>query len=190
MGGWAPNYQIHSLLNYQEEVHQYASTFEAGRMLAGTHGNGFLAGRPEAVVEITPFWINHEPHQIDKVYCCGNSGPFLGGFLGGYYHGIAATPALLRWNFIKQRSSRLIPYAQGGFGLLWTTKVYPQYALGRYTSRFNFTPQLGAGESFFVRKNQSIDIGVRFIHATSWGLGEYNPGVSSLQFTAGYSWWK
>lgn len=128
-----------------------------------------------------------------NVYCCGNPGPFLGGFGPGTYHGASITPALLRWNFLKHESSRFVPWTQLGWGVLWTTQRFPQEApdLVEYTSHLNFTPQFGVGESIFVRRNQSLNFGVRAVHIYNAGLSSYDPGVNVvLLLSAGYSWWK
>ena len=77
--------------------------------------------------------------------------------------------------------------------MLWTAKRFPQGEgfPGTNTSIFNFTPQLGAGEDLFVRKNQSLNLGVRVVQYNNAGLGEFNPGVPyTLNFSIGYSWWE
>jgi len=90
-------------------------------------------------------------------------------------------------------SKRFVPWFQLGSGLLWTSQNFPQGtgAVGGNTSRVNFTPQVGFGESIFTKKNQSLALALKVVHISSAGLGEYNPGVNlTLQFTLGYSWWK
>jgi lipid A 3-O-deacylase len=94
---------------------------------------------------------------------------------------------------MNHNSSRHIPWLQAGAGVLWTNERFPQgdgYA-GTNTSIFNFTPQVGVGENLFVKKNQSLNVGMRVIQYNNAGLGEFNPGVPyTLNFSVGYSWWK
>lgn len=65
MGGWPPDFEIHSILHYQEEVIYSSASLEAGFMLTNTHGVGPFRGRAEAMLEVTPFWLAHEPKQED-----------------------------------------------------------------------------------------------------------------------------
>lgn len=198
MGGWPPYYEVHTpLLRYYEEIQFYSAGVEAGWMLTAIRGPGFLRGRGEGVAEAIPYWQEHAPGQLNQIYLAGSNTPaFLGGFPAYNQHGASITPVLFRWNFMKTNSSRFVPWAQIGQGILWTTQRFPQgkgnqAVPANHTSRFNFTPQVDFGGSIFVHRNQSINLGVRAIHYTSFGLGEYDPGISiAVEFTAGYSWWK
>jgi lipid A 3-O-deacylase len=195
-GGFAPNFVIGNLdlILYQKEEEFYTVTFEAGRMVTAAHGPGILKGRIETLGEIIPFWITHSPAQENIVH---SNNPFLNGGTAGFapysIHGLSFTPVLLRWNFMEHNSNRHIPWLQVGFGVLWTAQRFPQGEVfpGTHTSYFNFTPQLGVGEDLFVKKNQSLNVGVRIINFNNEGLGEINPGVPyTLNFGIGYSWWK
>lgn len=198
MGGWPPYYAVHSpQLHYSEDIRFFSAGVEAGRMLTKRHGPGFLRGRFESVVELMPYWQEHAPDQMFDVYLAGHSTPaFIGGFSAYDQHGISLVPALARWNFTRKAvASKVTPWLQVGTGILWTTKNFPQgegeHDPKPYTSRFNFTPQVDIGENVFIRDNQSIDFSVRAIHYTSFGLGEYDPGVNvAVEFSVGYSWWK
>ena len=195
-GGFAPHFVVGNidLILYQKEEEFYTVTFEAGRMLTVAHGPGILKGRVEALGEIIPFWITHSPAQENILH---SNNPFLNGATAGFapysIHGLSFTPVLLRWNFMEHNSNRHIPWLQAGAGVLWTAQRFPQGEgfPGTNTSIFNFTPQLGAGEDLFVKKNQSLNIGVRVINFNNEGLGEINPGIPyTLNFSIGYSWWK
>ena len=193
-GGYPPFYKVHRKFSYGEELEFYNTTLEAGRMLTGIHGRGFLRGRGESVIEVTPFWLAYAPKQVDLVSDPFSPSPFPNEFQAYSQHGISITPFLLRWNFLQSSSSRLVPWAQAGGGLLWTAHNFPRGEGGfppLPTSRINFTPQVDFGENIFVKKNQSINLGVRAVHISSADLGIYNPGINVLvEFTAGYSWWK
>jgi lipid A 3-O-deacylase len=195
MGGLPPSYELRNpILSYHEELDFYSAGLEAGRMVTAVRGSNFIKGRGEAIVEIFPYWQVNHPAQTVTVYVAPSRTPsFLGG-VGAYsVHGASVTPFLLRWNFMKKDTNRLVPWVQLGSGLVWTSQIFPQ-GYGNplvKTSRINFTPQVGFGENFFVRKKQSINLGVRAVHITNFGLTTYDPGVNVvLEFTAGYSWWK
>lgn len=198
MGGWPPYYTVHSpQLHYAEDIRFFSAGVEAGRVLTARHGPGILRGRLEAVAELMPYWQEHAPMQMFDVYLAGQSTPaFIGGYGPYDKYGISLVPALARWNFTRRAVlSRTTPWLQLGTGILWTTQEFPQ-GRGEHnpkpnTSRFNFTPQVDIGENVFIRENQSIDFSVRAIHYTSFGLGEYDPGINvAVEFAIGYSWWK
>jgi len=96
------------------------------------------------------------------------------------------TPFLLRWNFSQRDSARVVPWAQLGGGLLWTNHKFPVS-----TSVINFTPQVGVGVNIFNRPKHSVNFAMKVIHISDAGLSDYNPGLNqTLQFSAGYSWWR
>jgi lipid A 3-O-deacylase len=184
----------------------------AGRILTPAIGPGLLRGNFEYAVELFPFWQSYTP-VISRQNCApqsGNTNQFLCSApfrVGGTYSGVSITPILLRWNFAA--SERWMPWMQGGGGVIWTNHKYPPFGgppvsnggltagpvggngLTANTSVWNFTPQFGVGLHYFLRPNRSFDIGANAIHISSASLGDKNPGVNaSVQFTAGYSWWK
>jgi hypothetical protein len=198
-GGFPPDYTVHPpLLHYQEELLFLSAGLEAGRMLTAVHGSNFLRGRGEAVVELNPYWQVNHPAQTVAIYSPGSSTPSFSADVGAYsIHGVSITPFQFRWNLLKEDSSRFVPWIQPGFGLLWTNQDFPQgYGDAVVppivrTSHINFTPQVDFGENIFVRRNQSVSLGVQAIHVTNFGLSTYDPGVNVIVgFRAGYSWWR
>jgi lipid A 3-O-deacylase len=192
-GGYALDYHVGCLctIRYRKEQEFYSVTFEAGRMLTAVHGPSIFKGRAETLAEITPFWLTHSPAQENAIYSYTFHG--FAAFAPYSLHGLSFTPLLFRWNFMNHNSNRNIPWLQAGAGVLWTAHIFPQGGgyPGSYTSIFNFTPQLGIGENLFVKKNQSLNIGMRVVQYGNAGLGETNPGVPyTLNFSLGYSWWK
>jgi hypothetical protein len=196
MGGFPPDYETHNpFIRYHESLWFISAGLEAGRMLTSIHGPGVLRGRGEAVVELLPYWQEHAPTQLNSIYPANSNIPlhYKEGFPAYDQHGVSVTPALFRWNFMKDNRDRFVPWMQVGTGVLWTTQRFPQGDLlpGGLTDKFNFTPQVDFGESIFTRPKQSLNLGVRAIHYTNFGLGEYDPGISiAVEFTVGYSWWK
>jgi hypothetical protein len=77
-GGFTPDYEIQGLLNYTEEDKFFSAGMAAGRMLAAAHGRGLLRGRPEAVIEVIPYWEVDEPKQTDTFYFAGSNVPLPG----------------------------------------------------------------------------------------------------------------
>jgi len=195
MGGYPPFYEIHNpVLHYFKASYYYAGGFEGGRTITADHGPGFLRGQAEVMLEVLPYWQEYSPAQFFTVHLA-NGGTFIAGVTAYNIHGITATPALMRWNFVKRESSRSVPWAQAGGGILWTSIAFPQgegnSVLHGATSVFNFTPQVAFGDNIFLRKNQSLNFGIRAIHITNAGLGDVDPGINVLvQASIGYSWWK
>lgn len=172
----------------------------AGKVLTSDMGPGLLHGNFEYGIEFFPFWQSYTP-QFERRTCTGPavcSAPYK---TGGTYTGLSITPILLRWNFTGSGHRRVVPWAQGGGGLIWTNHKYPGVGgppydafndgPGANTSVWNFTPQFGVGVHYFLKPNRSLDFGANAIHISSASLGDKNPGVNaSIQFSVGYTWWK
>jgi lipid A 3-O-deacylase len=184
-----------------------------GKVLTPDFGPGLLRGNFEYAVEAFPLWQSYTPTSLRQnctyVTISGGqlascSAPYT---IGGTFTGVSVTPAVLRWNLVGTR--RLVPWLQGGGGVIWTNHKYPAFggppiSQGGVTnstigdnganadsSVWNFTPQFGVGAHYFLSSNRSIDIGANAIHISSASLGDKNPGVNaSVQLTVGYSWWK
>jgi hypothetical protein len=199
-GGFPPNYKIYETYS-TSFLPQYSSVqldllsagVQIGKMLSAARGRGFLRGQGEAVVEVMPFWLAHYPLQETRVcdppFGCGGDLPFRPYNIPG----ASVTPLLYRWNVTGRTSRRSIPWAQLGGGLLWTNHKFPvaDPITNANTSVINFTPQGAIGESIFISKNRSLDLAFKAVHISNAGLGVNNPGLNiTLQFSAGYSWWR
>jgi len=182
---------------------------QAGKVLTGPLGPGVLRGTFEYGVQIIPFWQSYTPtFQRNNCVTLASStiscsAPFT---VGGTFTGVSITPAIFRWNFASGK--KVVPWVQGGGGVIWTNHKYPAYggppytgvvgsgsyadnAINADTSVWNFTPQFGVGAHYFTRPNRSIDFSANAIHISSASIGDKNPGVNaSVQFSLGYSWWK
>jgi len=172
----------------------------AGKVLTPNVGPSILHGNFEYGVELFPFWQSYTP-KFERRLCTapGNcSAPYT---VGGTFTGISITPILLKWNFTGSGHSKIVPWAQGGGGLIWTNHKYPPFGGPPYnvfndgpnadTSVWNFTPQFGVGVHYFLSPRRSLDLGANAIHISSASLGDKNPGVNaSVQFSVGYTWWK
>ncbi len=197
-GGFAQNYKISYQFTLSTgqldapsasvKLDFWNAGFTGGRMLSALHGPGALRGRVETMLEVTPFWLARYPKQnlvfIDKLQNGTATQPGYGPI---DMHGASITPFLIRWNFQRRPDTHILPWAQVGGGLLWTNHKFP-YAGD--TSVINFTPQVGLGFNTRIRPHQTLDLGLKAILISNAGLGDNDPGVASLQFAAGYSWWK
>jgi hypothetical protein len=195
-GGFPPAYKIttYEYANYRVyfdlKLQLFSAGLEAGKQTRRFEGPRPLRGRGEAMLEIVPFWMARYPSQtITLLGTAGTIAPTQH-FDGESFHGASVTPFLLRWNFSQRDSARVVPWAQLGGGLLWTNHKFP-YSYYGSTSVINFTPQVGAGVNIFNRPKHSVNFAVKAIHISNASLGDHNPGLNqTLQFSAGYSWWK
>jgi hypothetical protein len=166
---------------------------QAGKVFTPNIGPGLLRGSFEYGVEVFPLWQSYTPRYESGGMCGLSCTPVYSA--GGTYTGVSITPVLLRWNFAA--SGRVVPWIQGGGGVIWTNHKYPPLApppigTSNYdTSVWNFTPQFGVGARYFLSPRRSLDFGANAIHISSASLGDKNPGINaSVQFTVGYTWWK
>jgi lipid A 3-O-deacylase len=170
----------------------------AGKVLTDPLGPGFLRGRFEYSAEVMPWWqgrtATFERYNLTATNdpnIAVSRGPYE---TGGAYNGISITPVLLRWDLGGSR--RILPFVQGGGGLIWTNHKFPPVgplpAPGHQgTSVWNFTPQFGVGFQYFLRPRRSITFNANAVHISNASLGDANPGVNAtVQFQIGYSWWK
>jgi len=190
-GGFPPAYQIDDPAgHFALRVELASAGFEAGRMLTAPHGPSLLRGRGEAMAEVIPFWLAYYPSQTQTMYFAGNLMPPASVQLASYSsRGASLTPFIFRWNLARRIRSRIVPWVQLGGGVLWTNHKFP--ILEGSTCVFNFTPQYGAGVNIFNDSGRSINLAVKMVHISNARLGNYNPGMNkTVQFSAGYSWWK
>jgi hypothetical protein len=170
----------------------------AGKVISPPWGPGLLRGQFEYSAEVMPWWqgrtATFERYNLTATNdpnIAASSGPYK---TGGAYNGISITPVLLRWDLGGSR--RILPFVQGGGGLIWTNHKFPPVgplpAPGHQgTSVWNFTPQFGVGFQYFLKPRRSITFNANAVHISNASLGDANPGVNAtVQFQIGYSWWK
>lgn len=201
-GGFPPLYKVY-LPNSPVPLYQmpglqlYSAGLELGKETRWKDGPRLLRGRGEAMLEVIPFWLARYPYQSQLVlYENGHTFEVVPGISSPArnFSGASITPFLLRWNFSDRTPGRIVPWAQLGGGLLWTNHKFPVASLLPYmddTSVINFTPQVGIGANAFISHRHSVNFAVKAIHISNAGLGDHNPGLNvTLQFSAGYSWWR
>jgi len=93
------------------------------------------------------------------------------------------SPLQLRYNFGSH--NKVVPYVEIGGGILGSSAQLPEN-----TYRFNFLDQGSLGLQFMRKGKPSIQAGVRYQHISNAGLGMHNPGINSMYFFGGFSWWR
>src|SRR5579862_762301 len=112
----------------------------------------------------------------------GNYELFLEAFGGPVYQGpgnyLVGGAVQLRYNFVQPRA-KLVPYAQLGFGGLYSdAHANPdQIELG---SPGEFTEQLSLGLNYFLTKRLALSGEYGFRHISNAGITHRNTGVNSL----------
>jgi hypothetical protein len=95
---------------------------------------------------------------VGYVFDQGNRDPVAGGF-----------NLLSRWHCL--RNGRFSVYVDGAVGAFYAEKTVPEGA-----TRYNFTPQAGAGMTLRIGRSTHLMAGGRFLHFSNAGLDENNPG--------------
>ena len=144
------------------DTHLFNVGFRAGRVMTGQHGPSFLRGNLQWVGDFSPVTVVSQETNV---------------------YGFSVTPALFKWNFTSKR--RFVPYFEAGGGLLFTRTTVPAF-----TSRVNFTPQAAFGLQVVTREKRAWSVAARYVHISNAGLETLNPGINSIQFTLGYSWFR
>ncbi len=156
-----------------------------GKVLTPAVGPGILRGQFEYAIELIPYWQAFTPKQT---YTLTTVDPPRQVTTGGTYTGLSMTPVIFRWNLVRWK--RVMPWLQGGGGLIWTNHKFPPNG-SRGTSVWNFEPQIGVGMHYFVKPDRAITFAANAVHISNASLGDANPGVNAtVQFQIGYTWWK
>lgn len=79
--------------------------------------------------------------------------------------------------------NHLVPYIEGGVGLLYTD--LRGFRLGGH---FQFLSQGGAGLSYFFTDNTALNLSWRFRHISNASLDDDNVGLNSYVFQVGFSY--
>jgi hypothetical protein len=134
-----------------------------GWVVTGPHLPGFLRGRFEYAVDAVPVYLIFQPANTA--------------------YGVGFNPLGLKWNF--ERRGRLSPYLDLGGGAMFSNHTVPMY-----TNNVNFTPSAAFGTHILGEKyNWSVEL--RYLHISSAGLGNYNPGLNTVQVRVGVGkFWK
>jgi len=102
---------------------------------------------------------------------------------GNYMEGFSA---LVRYNFVSH-GRRLIPYIQGGVGILFND-VYKDRSQDAIGQDLEFTPQIGLGIQYMLTNNWSIIAEGKCHHISNAGLSNRNDGMNALGASIGFAY--
>jgi len=147
----------HSVPGGTQHTEAFDLGFRYGWVITGPHLPGILRGRFEYTVDAVPVYLIFQP--ANTAYAVGFD------------------PLGLKWNF--ERRGRLSPYLELSGGVLFSNHDIPAY-----TNTVNFSPSAALGTHILGEKyNWSVE--VRYLHISSAGLGNYNPGLNTVQVRLG-----
>jgi hypothetical protein len=92
-------------------------------------------------------------------------------------YGAGFSPLGLKWNF--ERRGRLSPYFELNGGILFTNHDVPAG-----TNSLNFT-SAGALGTHILGEKYNWSIEARYLHISNAGLGNYNPGLNTVEVRLG-----
>jgi len=153
----------HSVPGGTQHTEAFNLGFRYGWVITGPHWPGILRGRFEYTVDAIPVYLIFQPTQT----------AYAGGF----------DPLGLKWNF--ERRGRFSPYFELSGGVLFSRRDIPSY-----TNNVNFSPSAALGTHILGEKyNWSME--VRYLHISNAGLGDFNPGLNTVQVRLGVGrFWK
>jgi len=153
----------HSVSGGTADTSVWNAGVRVGKVLTDEHGSGFLRGNLEYAVDLIPAYLLVFPGQTS----------YAGGF----------DPFILKWNFTSGR--KVAPYLEFGGGVLLSLDDVPPGA-----NSVNFMPQASFGVQIFTREKRAVSLAAKYVHISNAGLAAPNPGINTIQFSAGYHWFK
>jgi len=69
-------------------------------------------------------------------------------------------------------TSRIAPYIEGGFGIIYTTQHTREQS-----TQYNFLSQVGVGLQFFLNEKYALTGGYRYRHMSNAGIDSPNRGI-------------
>jgi lipid A 3-O-deacylase len=148
----------HSVPGGRGDTGIWSAGLRYGWVLTYPHGPGFLKGRFEYAVDAVPAYLIFQ--RSNTVY------------------GVGLNPLNLKWDFATR--GRIAPYVELSGGTLFTTDKVPPH-----TSSVNFTPAAALGAHILGRK-YAWAIEARYLHISSAGLGDLNPGLNTFEVRLGF----
>jgi len=153
----------HSVPGGTQHTEAFNLGFRYGWVITGPHLPGIFRGRFEYTVDAIPVYLIFQPTQT----------AYAGGF----------DPLGLKWDF--ERRGRFSPYFELSGGVLFSRRDIPSF-----TNNVNFSPSAALGTHILGEKyNWSME--VRYLHISNAGLGDFNPGLNTVQVRLGVGrFWK
>lgn len=89
----------------------------------------------------------------------------------------------LLFKYAYPLTERIYPYFEGGAGFVYMT----QHTLEQGT-QYNFVPQVGAGITYFIKKDKlALNLGYRYRHLSNCSVEHPNKGINVSTVLAGVS---
>jgi hypothetical protein len=109
------------------------------------------------------------------------------GVIRGPGNVVGGASLLLRYNFV-QPNCRLVPYIQGGGGILFNDiyKDHTQNAIGQVQE---FGLEAAVGCHYLVHPNWSVDLEADFLHISNAGMSRRNAGLNSVGGMVGVTYY-
>ena len=79
-------------------------------------------------------------------------------------------------------TEKIYPYAVGGGGM-----AYISQHTREQSTQWGFTPQIGAGISYFFRKDTALNVEYRYRHFSNANIKKPNDGINVNMFLVGIS---
>ncbi len=153
----------HSVAGGTSNTEVFNAGLRYGWVISAEHLPGLLRGRFEYTVDVVPVYLIFQPANTA--------------------YGAGFDPLGLKWNFVRR--GRFSPFLQLTGGTVFSNVNVPTY-----TNTVNFTPSAAFGTHILGEKyNWSVE--VRYLHISNAGLGDYNPGLNTVQVRLGLGkFWK
>ncbi len=134
-----------------------------GYVFTEIQGSPPLKGSLEAVAEAVPALLAFESETI-----------YSGGF-----------NLLLGYDFAT--GTGVVPFLEGGAGVLLSTPQSRDPRSQFRASQFNFTLQIAPGIRYFISKRAAVSVEYRFHHISDASTTEHNPGINTNFVLVGFS---
>ena len=134
-----------------------------GYVFTEIQGSPLLHGTLAAVVEAVPVLLAFESETI-----------YSGGF-----------NLLLRYDFAT--GTGVVPFLEGGAGILLSTPQSTEPRSQFRASQFNFTLQVAPGIRYFIGEGVAVSIEYRLHHISDASTTEHNPGINTNFVLLGFS---
>ncbi len=82
--------------------------------------------------------------------------------------------------FAPAITPRFYPYVEGGVGLIYMTQHTREQS-----TQFNFTQTVGAGITYFIKKDLNLSLGYRYRHLSNASIKSPNKGIDSNSIICG-----
>jgi hypothetical protein len=100
---------------------------------------------------------------------------------------VGGVSLLLRYNFV-QPSCRLIPYIQGGGGIVFND-IYKDQTQNVFGQVQEFSVEAGVGLHYLIHPRWSLDLEADYLHISNAGMARRNVGLNAVGGLAGVTYY-